>query len=613
MGSICLSLVPILRCASFAVVQSSILLIPSSCLVPFCVALLVSQWNSSDVKHLLLAAESLIYFSWTMIDLLLHVVPAAKSSLHVFKGLDIILGSLALVPVLLYTFFLYFTARTEMLHAVPTRLQPVANYVMLFHIFVILVTSTIGSFIGISYRNISDNDTLLILAKGFTDDKAQLLWTIFSSLALALLTSYQFFCLILLIGRTAAARHTQGSTSEDGYQASNFSGTIAMALGLLLGAFENVAGACEASFEVALIRAILRALGRVMLIMSAITGLGTFEFDNSSTCGRRALPLHLVNHGFKPGQNLPSLWWASITKILNLRIRRHGTTKAPGGQTPKLHPRNTRQGELELDRKSRYSYWDAFHAPRGQSPFPFSNLLPIKKPGTSMRTERDSKWGPYSLRGSFDTRERVSVLSTNRVSRLASEGDQGPPVIPEELPQKVSPRLSIDTTFFDRLENLAGYRGSFVPPDLGLVKPLPPRTAVNPEGAPSTSLQTKTIRSSCPSSYSQSLGAKEETSHRLGTPPSRHDRLQLLTWTCPRSNPLQHCNAQPNEAKVLMDTEHKLEDKNTTVVPTKVGHGLVVKGVWNLPIRSTVGTTMRKGSDDEKTLVFEHVEWVDPE
>jgi hypothetical protein len=54
MEPICLSLVPILRCVSFTQLQSAILLLPLSLEVPFCVALIVLQWSSSDlwVLHL---------------------------------------------------------------------------------------------------------------------------------------------------------------------------------------------------------------------------------------------------------------------------------------------------------------------------------------------------------------------------------------------------------------------------------------------------------------------------------------------------------------------------------------------------------------------------------
>jgi hypothetical protein len=193
-----------------------------------------------------------------------------------------------------------------MLHPVPIRLQAVTKSILLFHIPVILIANIIGSFIGISYRessvltldptcihsnhdgpvNLSNNDSEPIFMKGFTDNTAQLLWTVFSRLALAFLTSYQFVGFALLMLRTVNGLSGPKSSVETGHNglARNLA-SIYIAIGLALGVIENIAGFYEGSFEAVFFRRMLRALGRAFLVLSIIRGFVAFHHISSCEQG----------------------------------------------------------------------------------------------------------------------------------------------------------------------------------------------------------------------------------------------------------------------------------------------------------------------------------------
>jgi hypothetical protein len=112
-----------------------------------------------------------------------------------------------------------------------------------------------------------------VIAIGFNTDSAQLLWTFFTSLTLALLTSYQAIAFCFAFYRLTKAfidqRRIEISSSDRNHL---FKGTGWIAGGLKLGAIESVVGFAQGSFGMALTRRILRFLARAFICIGLAKG-----------------------------------------------------------------------------------------------------------------------------------------------------------------------------------------------------------------------------------------------------------------------------------------------------------------------------------------------------
>ena len=112
-----------------------------------------------------------------------------------------------------------------------------------------------------------------ILAIGFRFSKNQTLWIFFSFFSLALLTLYQVvhFALIFyqVIRVFVDQRRIEMSQSDEAHF---FQGLGWVAVGLKLGVIESIIGFVPAGFESAILRRVLRFLGRACLIVGVIKG-----------------------------------------------------------------------------------------------------------------------------------------------------------------------------------------------------------------------------------------------------------------------------------------------------------------------------------------------------
>ncbi|KAH7919393.1 hypothetical protein BV22DRAFT_1133859 [Leucogyrophana mollusca] len=227
---------------------------------------------------LLLAAEGIIYFILALIDLLSHVLPAARSSLSIFKTIDIFVGSTSFIPLLLYTTFLLWLSLREFIPNLPLRHQALPKYLLFAFIPAIIAINEVSSFVGTDIRSLPLN-MQNVLVIGFTRS----LWLSLSKFSLAIYTSDQVIYFLLAFYRLGKAFLDQRrieSTETDEHHFFNGIGWITV--GVKLGAIETIVGFAQGSlFAVPLARRILRLLGRASLIIGVLKGLDTCEnFEN---------------------------------------------------------------------------------------------------------------------------------------------------------------------------------------------------------------------------------------------------------------------------------------------------------------------------------------------
>jgi hypothetical protein len=190
MADICLSPVLGLRCLGLSHVQEALTLVPICLEVIFSLGLVIAGRDAGRYVHdplasvvllistphrirYLLAAEAPILLLLAILSFLSHVVPVFQDNLTPFEALDITIGAFSsqtsspssspsipalysgatsFLPILLYTTFLYFFNVKEFFPRLPMRFMHVAKAFLFAVIPIIVVTSEIGSFIGIKYR-----------------------------------------------------------------------------------------------------------------------------------------------------------------------------------------------------------------------------------------------------------------------------------------------------------------------------------------------------------------------------------------------------------------------------------------------------------------------------
>ncbi|TDL27776.1 hypothetical protein BD410DRAFT_893961 [Rickenella mellea] len=282
MGSICLSLTPILRCSSLTRTQSIVLLVPTALQVVFAIGLLVCKWGSGR-KHYFLVTEGFATFVLALLDFLSHILPLARNG---YKTFDISIGVISFIPILLYIAYLYLMARSNLLPSLPRRFQSIITYILLVLIPVAVAMNEIGSFAGISYRNVLNTQTgEELLAVGFMSNAKQSLWLFFSSLSLALFTAFQAitFCLTFykLVQAFINQRRIDTSSNED-TEAHLVRGLGWIAGGIKLGAIETVIGftGVGGGFGTILARRLLRMISRACVIIGIVKGMDSVESFN---------------------------------------------------------------------------------------------------------------------------------------------------------------------------------------------------------------------------------------------------------------------------------------------------------------------------------------------
>ncbi|GLB39973.1 hypothetical protein LshimejAT787_0704830 [Lyophyllum shimeji] len=270
-----------------------LLVVPTALEVIFCTSLVFTNWGTGR-RYLWLTAEGWVHFSLALVEMLSHILPAARDHADVFRAFDTVLAAASFLPVLLYTLFTFLFARVELITGLPNRLQTIAKLLLLIFIPAIVAGNEAASFVGISRRVITVGSQS-VLAIGFSNDKNQTLWTFSTSLTLALLTAYQAinftFAFYRLIKALLDQRRIDTTSSDEVHL---FKGIGWITGGLKLGAIETVIGFAAAGFGSAMTRRIIRLLARACLVIGLVKGLDSSEDfrdirDELSGAGRRDL------------------------------------------------------------------------------------------------------------------------------------------------------------------------------------------------------------------------------------------------------------------------------------------------------------------------------------
>lgn len=249
-----------------------VLVIPSALEIIFSTSLIFTN-RGSGRRHLLLTAEGWLYLTLTILDLISHILPAARDNLRTFEIMDIVVAAMSSLPILLYTAFLFLFTNAELLESLPSRFRKIAKPLLLFFIPAIIMLNELASLFGITRRA---NDAGIFI--GFKSDRDRDLWTFFTSITLALFTVYQAinFCLVFfrLVNALRGQRDFEASSSDQAYL---FRGICWISGGLKLGVIETVVGFAHTGFSGALIRRVFRCLARACLCIGVANGLDTVE------------------------------------------------------------------------------------------------------------------------------------------------------------------------------------------------------------------------------------------------------------------------------------------------------------------------------------------------
>ncbi|KAI0061233.1 hypothetical protein BV25DRAFT_1827110 [Artomyces pyxidatus] len=275
MGSVCLSVVPILRCVGLSQIESTLLVVPAALEFVFSLGL-VAAGKSAGRSRFILAAEGPIYFLLAVLEFLGHVLPTLESTVTGFKALDIVIGSASFLPILLFTSYIYLYKRAEIVPSFPRRFRLIANAFALVIIPFILASNELGSFLGVTYQLVRvgiSGPVELAIGTGSID--LQFARSFFSSLSLVLMAIYEvatfFTFFIRLAGAFLGQRHIEAS-SDDVHRTILFKGTGWIAVGVKVCAIETVLGFVSGGFGIFLTRRILRMIGRACVIIGTVKG-----------------------------------------------------------------------------------------------------------------------------------------------------------------------------------------------------------------------------------------------------------------------------------------------------------------------------------------------------
>lgn len=236
----------------------------------------------------MLAADGIVYFILALVDLLPHVIPAARNSLTTTRVAQLFLGSVSSIPMLSYTSYLVWLSHREFIPYLPRRHQPVAKYLLTGLIPVGTIMNFAAS-LGLTIHNLS-------LSQPDFTSKSESLWLSLGQLSLGLYTNYQCLAAFLALYRLfIACFDQQRIDTENTDERHFFNGTGWIALGIKLGAAECFVGFASGGFSIPLSRRILRLVSRACIIFGTLKGMDeneNFELLNKElVLWRRGKPL----------------------------------------------------------------------------------------------------------------------------------------------------------------------------------------------------------------------------------------------------------------------------------------------------------------------------------
>ncbi|KAI0292046.1 hypothetical protein B0F90DRAFT_1773235 [Multifurca ochricompacta] len=277
MGTVCLSLVPNLRCVGLSHKEEVISIVPVGLEVVFSLGLVFAGRDAGRIRYIL-AAEGPFYLLLVLSSYLSHAAPVFQTSLLNYKALDITIGSLSFIPLLLYTSYLYLFKRSVCFPQLPGRFMVLATVFSLVVIPIILVTNEIGSFFGIRYRNVPFPVNITVgdqLAVGPDLSSYQFGREFLSSISLALLAIYQATTFLTFFVRLASCVFVQRNIEERAETEREgvlFRGIGWLAVGMKFCAMESAIGFANTSFGLVFTRRLLRMLGRACIIIGIVKG-----------------------------------------------------------------------------------------------------------------------------------------------------------------------------------------------------------------------------------------------------------------------------------------------------------------------------------------------------
>jgi len=121
---VCLSLTANLRCLGFTLGQFATLIVPPT--IEAIISTLFIYLYSGPCRwaQILLVVDTLLYFTWALLDMVSHVAPAARNSLSVFEVLNVFVGAVSFTPILVYSIYVYRLSFRDFIPTLPRSLQP---------------------------------------------------------------------------------------------------------------------------------------------------------------------------------------------------------------------------------------------------------------------------------------------------------------------------------------------------------------------------------------------------------------------------------------------------------------------------------------------------------
>ncbi|KAF8548293.1 hypothetical protein OG21DRAFT_1564865 [Imleria badia] len=269
---VCLSLTPNLRCVGFTLGQSEALIIPPA------IEVILSLFFIYLWAQVLLAADGILYFIWALLDMLSHVVPAARISLAVFSALDFLVGAVSFTPILLYSIYLYRLSFRDFIPTLPRKLQPYLEILLPILLVIAVAMNEVSSFVG-THLGTAPNRPLVVVQFSHNSES---LWRSLSWSSLTIYTIVQFLFFLLAFSRLSRAFLDQRRIElADADEHHYFNGIAWITAGVVIGVIETIAGFAQVSFGVALARRILRLIARATLMLGLLKGLDVAEnFEN---------------------------------------------------------------------------------------------------------------------------------------------------------------------------------------------------------------------------------------------------------------------------------------------------------------------------------------------
>lgn len=280
MAEFCLSSASILRCFPFRPLEKQLLVIPLALEAIFALWLLISNQarRGKDRWHLFLVAEAWTYTVLAVLDIIPIVVPAVRDHLSVFKTIDIVIASTCAIPIAFYMIFLYFFSTNSIIPELPQRLQVPSRLALLLFIPLVLITTGLSSFLGITRRETS-SPLGPRPAIGFSLTSDRFLWTLLTSLSLGLFTAFQCIAWLLSLYRLILAFADQRRIEASNLDERRFfKGTGWISGGIKLGAVETVLGfIIDTTFGLVAARRVLRVCSRGLIVLGLSKGLDEHE------------------------------------------------------------------------------------------------------------------------------------------------------------------------------------------------------------------------------------------------------------------------------------------------------------------------------------------------